>query len=415
MDWDAKMPPWDLAELDHHTQPSIGLVVGSSGSGGRQPNGFDCSVDLKLGGLGDFGSSDHWKDQFKVSAAATMASSSASSGPTKRARAPSNGGQNASCLVDGCKADLSKCREYHRRHKVCEAHSKTPIVMVGGQEQRFCQQCSRFHLLVEFDEVKRSCRKRLDGHNRRRRKPQTTSLDSGSLYTNHQGMKFTSYPQNFPATTAEPKWTTGIIKADNGSLYSHHPALHLSDRQHHFTNSNCCSKDIRRFPFLHDDDTNFSSRITLETSECQPLFKAITPSVSSRSSKMFSNGLTQVLDSDCALSLLSSPTPGVNLSQMVPPADPIRMGQPLISNLQYESLARFSGSHASNDVSASGFSCSRMEDNRILVSDANGTEVHYQGIYHVSGGGSADGTAQTLPFAWHILIIHHSVTGTYVY
>lgn len=36
--------------------------------------------------------------------------------------------------------------------------------------------CCRFHSLGEFDEVKRSCRKRLDGHNRRRRKPQPPSL-----------------------------------------------------------------------------------------------------------------------------------------------------------------------------------------------------------------------------------------------
>jgi hypothetical protein len=45
--------------------------------------------------------------------------------------------------VEGCKADLSKCRDYHRRHKVCEAHSKTPVVVVAGREMRFCQQCSR--------------------------------------------------------------------------------------------------------------------------------------------------------------------------------------------------------------------------------------------------------------------------------
>jgi hypothetical protein len=29
----------------------------------------------------------------------------------------------------------------------------------------------RFHVLAEFDEAKRSCRKRLTEHNRRRRKP----------------------------------------------------------------------------------------------------------------------------------------------------------------------------------------------------------------------------------------------------
>ncbi|KAG6429342.1 hypothetical protein SASPL_107391 [Salvia splendens] len=90
--------------------------------------------------------------------------------PSKRAKAPAI---VARCLVDGCSADLSACRDYHRRHKVCEAHSKTPKVTIGGREQRFCQQCSRFHSLVEFDEGKRSCRKRLDGHNRRRRKAQT--------------------------------------------------------------------------------------------------------------------------------------------------------------------------------------------------------------------------------------------------
>ncbi|PIA33819.1 hypothetical protein AQUCO_04000115v1 [Aquilegia coerulea] len=67
-------------------------------------------------------------------------------------------------------SDLSKCRDYHRRHRVCKSHSKTPNLLVRGQEQRFCKQRSRFHLLVEFDEEKRSCRQRLDGHNRRRRR-----------------------------------------------------------------------------------------------------------------------------------------------------------------------------------------------------------------------------------------------------
>ncbi|KAL5658651.1 hypothetical protein ACJX0J_031814, partial [Zea mays] len=51
---------------------------------------------------------------------------------------------------------------------------------------RFCQQCSRFHLLAEFDEAKRSCRKRLDGHNRRRRKPQPDTMSSGSFMTSQQ-------------------------------------------------------------------------------------------------------------------------------------------------------------------------------------------------------------------------------------
>ncbi|KAH7298068.1 hypothetical protein KP509_25G025600 [Ceratopteris richardii] len=76
-----------------------------------------------------------------------------------------------SCQAEGCTADLSEAKEYHRRHKVCEWHSKASRAKVNNLEQRFCQQCSRFHVLSAFDEGKRSCRRRLAGHNERRRKP----------------------------------------------------------------------------------------------------------------------------------------------------------------------------------------------------------------------------------------------------
>ncbi|OIV96172.1 hypothetical protein TanjilG_13104 [Lupinus angustifolius] len=75
-----------------------------------------------------------------------------------------------SCQVDSCKTDLSDAKQYHRRHKVCEYHAKAPFVLIADHQQRFCQQCSRFHDLSEFDESKRSCRRRLAGHNERRRK-----------------------------------------------------------------------------------------------------------------------------------------------------------------------------------------------------------------------------------------------------
>ncbi|GJN32391.1 hypothetical protein PR202_gb20898 [Eleusine coracana subsp. coracana] len=80
------------------------------------------------------------------------------------------GGGGPSCQAERCGADLTDARRYHKRHKVCEAHSKAPVVIVAGLRQRFCQQCSRFHELTEFDDIKRSCRKRLAGHNERRRK-----------------------------------------------------------------------------------------------------------------------------------------------------------------------------------------------------------------------------------------------------
>ncbi|KAJ3669315.1 hypothetical protein LUZ60_011265 [Juncus effusus] len=82
------------------------------------------------------------------------------------------------CQVEGCGADLMGCKDYHRRHKVCETHAKASTAVVGNSVQRFCQQCSRFHLLEEFDEGKRSCRRRLAGHNKRRRKAQSDAATS---------------------------------------------------------------------------------------------------------------------------------------------------------------------------------------------------------------------------------------------
>ncbi|WVZ61137.1 hypothetical protein U9M48_011055 [Paspalum notatum var. saurae] len=88
----------------------------------------------------------------------------------KKIRVQGGGSSGPACQVEGCGADLTAAKDYHRRHKVCEMHSKATTAVVGNTVQRFCQQCSRFHLLQEFDEGRRSCRRRLAGHNRRRRK-----------------------------------------------------------------------------------------------------------------------------------------------------------------------------------------------------------------------------------------------------
>ena len=144
MDWDLKMPPgaWDLAELEHDA-PAPAAGPSSANATGRA----ECSVDLKLGGLGEFGAA---ADSRSVGKAPVPATASPSAAKRPRATSGGSGGSGAgqqqqcpSCAVDGCSADLSRCRDYHRRHKVCEAHSKTPVVTVAGREMRFCQQCSR--------------------------------------------------------------------------------------------------------------------------------------------------------------------------------------------------------------------------------------------------------------------------------
>ncbi|XP_042489614.1 squamosa promoter-binding-like protein 14 isoform X2 [Macadamia integrifolia] len=108
--------------------------------------------------------------------------------PPRKGRGVVQGGQPPRCQVEGCKVDLSDVKAYYSRHKVCGMHSKSPKVIVAGLEQRFCQQCSRFHQLPEFDQGKRSCRRRLAGHNERRRKP-----SPGSLLTSRFGQLSSSF------------------------------------------------------------------------------------------------------------------------------------------------------------------------------------------------------------------------------
>lgn len=63
----------------------------------------------------------------------------------KKTKSSGQSGPPICCQVEGCNIDLSKAKEYHRKHRVCESHSKCPRVIVGGRERRFCQQCSRLN------------------------------------------------------------------------------------------------------------------------------------------------------------------------------------------------------------------------------------------------------------------------------
>ena len=101
-----------------------------------ESKGRDSLIDLKLGGFADH--RDGHNSSFSKNAPAVS-----SSAPAKRIRASAVRSQTAYCQVYGCNADLSASKDYHKRHRVCEVHSKTAKVIVNGIEQRFCQQCSR--------------------------------------------------------------------------------------------------------------------------------------------------------------------------------------------------------------------------------------------------------------------------------
>ncbi|XP_059668493.1 squamosa promoter-binding-like protein 9 [Cornus florida] len=153
--------------------------------------------------------------------------------PKKGRNGVVHGGRPPRCQVEGCKVDLSDAKAYYLRHKVCGMHSKSPKVIVGGLEQRFCQQCSRFHQLPEFDQGKRSCRRRLAGHNERRRKPPPGSLLSShyrllssSIFesNNRAGgsflMDFTAGKDPWPTTRASES-VLGIQPPSTGKFIPH--------------------------------------------------------------------------------------------------------------------------------------------------------------------------------------------------
>ncbi|KAK4368956.1 hypothetical protein RND71_012748 [Anisodus tanguticus] len=64
----------------------------------------------------------------------------------KKGSSNSSSSSLRSCQAEKCSVDLSGAKQYHKRHKVCEYHAKSQVVVVAGFRQRFCQQCSRQNL-----------------------------------------------------------------------------------------------------------------------------------------------------------------------------------------------------------------------------------------------------------------------------
>lgn len=97
-------------------------------------------LSLKLGKRSYFEDmsdrSNHTASNFPPAAASRDSSA-------KRIKSNSQNMLSPYCQVEGCKMDLSSAKDYHRKHRVCENHSKSPKVVVNGVERRFCQQCSR--------------------------------------------------------------------------------------------------------------------------------------------------------------------------------------------------------------------------------------------------------------------------------
>ncbi|KAF2572133.1 hypothetical protein F2Q70_00001962 [Brassica cretica] len=115
-----------------NTSPSLELSFGSG----------DPVLGLKLGKRTYF--EDFWEVENAARGSALPASLvSSSASPVKRTKSVTQKVQIPRCQVEGCNLDLSSAKDYHRKHRICENHSKFPKVVVSGVERRFCQQCSR--------------------------------------------------------------------------------------------------------------------------------------------------------------------------------------------------------------------------------------------------------------------------------
>lgn len=125
--------PTQLLSLDHPVNGGAGsgggyLLVPKSEEAVSRPVDFVSRLGLNLGGRTYFSSAE---DEFVNRL-------------YRRSRPAEPGSANSPrCQAEGCNADLTHAKHYHRRHKVCEFHSKASTVIAAGLTQRFCQQCSR--------------------------------------------------------------------------------------------------------------------------------------------------------------------------------------------------------------------------------------------------------------------------------
>ncbi|XP_039005171.1 squamosa promoter-binding-like protein 13A [Hibiscus syriacus] len=359
MEWNLKAASWDLSDFVEQTVTNTDEI--SKG---------DSEVDLELGQVGNSGEIP--PDKWMGAGVLSMESSS-----FKKARINDIGTRPVSCVVDECDSDLSKCREYHRRHKVCELHSKTAQVMINGLKQRFCQQCSRFHSLEEFDDGKRSCRTRLDRHNRRRRKPQPDPLlHSRTGFSNYQGSQMLPFSglQVYPSTSVvKATWPRANDSVAEACCLNPKQPINSPAKQNLVLGSPSSNyREGKQCMLLQGED-----QTPVKASVCQPVLGAVAAFSEGNGSchSLLRDGLTpQVRDSDCALSLLSSPlshTPGIGSSNTVQSLGPS------LQNYIIEPMGS------------------------VIANVSTTTTVHGAGMFHLDSGESSGSEApRTLPFHW---------------
>lgn len=171
-----------------------------------------------------------------------------------------------------------------------------------------------------------------------------------------------------------PNWGAGLVKSDEGAmLYNQHQQLPLLGKQQlHLRSPLSFYKGGKQLSFLQDhDNPSLRNHTSSEAPICQP--------PAGYGCKMFNDKLAnQVLESDCALSLLSS---GISSSSMVQPNNSVPQAQPSAPSL--------------------GYNINNQPVESVLVSNARAPDAHCPAMFHIASEGSSENEApQKLPFFW---------------
>ena len=90
--------------------------------------------------------------------------------------------------MEGCGKELINEKTYYKRYRICLEHCNMAQMIMDGQKVRFCQQCARFHDISKFDGLRKSCRKKLQIHNERRREEFAKNPPKPSLSENSDAL-----------------------------------------------------------------------------------------------------------------------------------------------------------------------------------------------------------------------------------
>jgi hypothetical protein len=165
MDWNAKPPSW-MIELDRENNVGLFDMLGGSGYSGSDLILGSTSRSSKSASIGSSSNRDSRTKEYPIESSHAPEHSSVSSEPlltlkeyTFRMNVSKVSRntylfqgisfhilvleRNVSSMVRTYIRATRLKETYHRKHRVCDIHSRSPKVIVAGLESRFCQQCRR--------------------------------------------------------------------------------------------------------------------------------------------------------------------------------------------------------------------------------------------------------------------------------